>query len=317
MSSIIDRKVYNKGKKMQLKPEPPFNFDLTVNLLHLMPPAKYSDGKFSRILSLKSGKLVIVSVTSNESINEPKLFISTKPQINGEDEKEIKDKVSFMFDIEDDLAGFYSIANKDPVLRNAVKDLYGLKIQTTPTLFEGLVIGFCLQWVSFSRGVQMLNCLIKKYGERVGAYNSFPMPEALAKATINELKECKLGFRAERIKWISDRMAKGLDLENLKLLPDKQLKGELMKIKWVGEWTAEALLLWRFKRYNSFPIDVWSARIFQAFYPQLKNQSLKHISEFAAKAWGNYRGLAYYYLMCDRKNLAQKLNVQLSEKWDS
>jgi len=33
-------------------------------------------------------------------------------------------------------------------------------------------------------------------------------------------------------------------------------------------------------------------------------------------SWGNYQGLAYYYLMCDRKNIAQKLNVELVEKWN-
>jgi len=299
---------------MELKPKPPFNFNLTATLMYLMPPARYSDGRFSRILRLKSGERVHVSVISNNSVDDPKLFVSVKPKVSEEDEREIKEKISFMFSIEYDLMEFYSITKKDPILKHAVKDLYGLKIQTTPTLFEGLVIGFCLQWVSFSRGVQMIDFLIKRYGERDNDYYAFPTPEALAKATLKELKECKLGFRAERIKWISERVAKGLDLEGLKSLPDDQLREELMKVKWVGESTAEALLLWRFKRYNSFPVDVWSTKIFQAFYPQLKNQSPNDIAKFAAKSWGNYRGLAYYYLMCDRKNLAQKLNVELREK---
>jgi N-glycosylase/DNA lyase len=301
---------------MRLKPKPPFNFNLTATLMYLMPPAKYSEGRLSRILRLRSGKLVCISITANDKVEDPELFISLKPEVSEDEEREIKNKVSFMFSIEDDLSEFYPIAKRDSVLRWTIEDLYGLKIQTAPTLFEGLVIGFCLQWVSFARGVQMMDCLIKRYGEQVNDYYAFPAPEALAKASIEELKECKLGFRAERIKWISERVTKGLDLEKLKALPDKQLKEELMKIKWVGEWTAEALLLWRFKRYNSFPLDVWSAKIFQAFYPQLKNQSLNDIAKFAAMSWGNYQGLAYYYLMCDRKNIVQKLNVELVEKWN-
>jgi len=203
------------------------------------------------------------------------------------------------------LKGFYSIAKKDPVLGRAIKDLYGLKIQTTPTLFEGLVIGFCLQWVSFQRGVEMIGYLVEKFGERVTDQYAFPSPQALAEASLEELKACKLGFRAERVKWISEMVASGLDLEKLKSLPENQLKEELLKIKWVGQWTAEATLLWRFKRYSAFPLDVWSARIFQTLYPELQWKALDEIAEFADQRWGEYKGLAYYYLMCYHKNLPQ------------
>jgi len=302
---------------MNLKPKTPFNFDLTATHMYLMPPARYSDGIFSRILRLKSDKLVHIYIIPNDSVDDPELFISVKPKVSGDDEREIKDKVSFMFSIEDDLTEFYSIAKKDPILKHAIKDLHGLKIQTTPTIFEGLVIGFCLQWVSFQRGVKMMDCLIRRYGERVNDYYAFPTPEALAKATLKELKECKLGFRAERIKWISEKVEESLDLEELKSLPDDRLREELMKIKWIGKGTAEALLLWRFKRYNAFPLDVWSSKIFQAFYPELKDKTLDKIKEFAGDRWSKYRGLAYYYLMCGRKNLTQKLNVKLRLKWNS
>ena len=301
---------------MELKPRPPFNFDLTATHMYLMPPARYFDGTFSRILRLETGEHILVSITSNDSVDKPKLFVSIKPKVSEEDKKEIKEKISFMFSIDDDLTEFYSIAKKDEVLKHAVKDLYRLKIQTTPTLFEGLVIGFCLQWVSFSRGVQMMGCLIKRYGERVNDYYTFPTPEALAKASLKELKECKLGFRDKRIKWISEKIVKGFDLEELKSLPIDQLREELMKIKWVGGVTAEALLLWRFKRCNAFPLDVWSSKIFQAFYPELKNKTSDEIKRFAEDRWGKYRGYAYYYLLCSRKNLAQKLNVKLGLKWN-
>lgn len=302
---------------MRLKPKPPFNFDLTATHMYLMPPAKYTDGIFSRILRLRSGRLVCISVKANDSVDEPELFISVKPRVSEDEGEEIKEKLCFMFSLEDGLKEFYSIAKSDSILRYAIEDLYGLKIQTTPTLFEGLVIGFCLQWVSFQRGVKMMDCLIRRYGEKVNDYYAFPSAEALAKVTLKELKECKLGFRAERVKWISKRVVKGLNLEELSSFPDNELREELLKIKWVGEVTAEALLLWRFKRYSAFPLDVWSSKIFQAFYPELEDKTLEKIKSFAEDRWGKYRGLAYYYLMCDRESLAEKLNVKLGLKWNS
>lgn len=279
--------------------------------MYLLPPATYSEGTFSRVLTLDAGKLFYVSISSNDSVEDPELFISLKPEASEDEEREIKDIISFMFSADDDLAEFYSLAQNDPVLKHAIKDLYGLKVQTSPTLFEGLVIGFCLQWISFRRGVEIIDCLVKRYGERFDDQYAFPLPEALAEAPLDELKECKLGFRTERIKWISEKVAGGLNLEVLKELPDNQLREELMKIKWIGKSTAEALLLWRFKRYNSFPLDVWSTKIFQAFYPELKEKTSNDIKKFAEDRWSRYKGLAYYYLMCGRKSLAQKLKVQL------
>lgn len=296
---------------MQLNPKPPFDFKLTATHMHLLPPARFHDRTFSRILKLESGRLVYISITDNESVDDPKVFISVKSGVSEDEKKEIKDKVSFMFSLDDDLTEFYSIAKNDSVLKHVIRNLYGLKIQTTPTLFEGLVIGFCLQWTSFSRGVQMIDCLVKKYGERVNEYYAFPRSDALARTKLKKLRECKLGFRAERIKWIAEKVTEGLNLDRLKSLPDNRLKEEVMRIKWVGEWTAEAMLLWRFKRYNNFPLDVWSSKIFQTFYPELKKGALDDIKRFAEKRWGKYKGLAYYYLMCGRNRLAQMLNVKL------
>ena len=98
---------------MKLKPKPPFNFDLTATHMYLMPPARYFDGIYSRILRLKSGKLVRISVTSNDSVDGPGLYVSIEPKVSKEDERDIKDKVSFMFSIDDNLTEFYSIAKKD------------------------------------------------------------------------------------------------------------------------------------------------------------------------------------------------------------
>jgi len=69
------------------------------------------------------------------------------------------------------------------------------------------------------------------------------------------------------------------------------------------------------KRPDAFPIDVWSARIFKAFFPQVKDESLDGIREFAKKRWRGYRGLAFYYLMCDREKLSKRLSIALDEKW--
>ncbi|MBE0512951.1 DNA-3-methyladenine glycosylase 2 family protein, partial [Candidatus Bathyarchaeota archaeon] len=244
------------------------------------------------------------------------VFTHSHSDLNKTDEKEIEEKISIMFSLDHDLDEFYSLANEDPVLRHAKNDLYGLKIQTSPTFFEGMIIGFCLVWTSFQRAVGMIDGLVREFGLRFGAEYGFPLAKELAKASVDKLKELRLGFRAERIKWFSMQVVEGkLDLERLTSLPTKILREELMKIKWVGPWLAEGTLLWRLKRTDAFPIDVWSTKIFKAFFPEIRNESVDGIREFAEHRWRNYRGLAYYYLMCDREKLSKRLNIVLDEKW--
>lgn len=298
--------------ELRLKPKPPFDFDLTVKHMYVLPPGHYSGGVYVRAMRLSSGKVVRLSITPKGTVERPELavLIDTDAEIGRADESEIAEKVTFMFSLREDLEEFYSLIEEDPVLKYAKEDLYGLKVQTTPTFFEGVIIGFCSQWVSFSRAIKMLDKLIERFGERKGEDCLFPSPEALAEASIGELRECGLGFRAERVKWLSTQVAeRELDLEGLVSLPDEEVREQLQKIKWVGPWTAEAILLWRLKRPSAFPIDVWSEKVFRAFYPQ--SRSPEEIKEFAMKRWGKQRGLAFYYLMCDRENLSKRFGVSL------
>jgi 3-methyladenine DNA glycosylase/8-oxoguanine DNA glycosylase len=304
--------------ELKLKPRPPFDFQLTATHMYVLPPAEYSNGMFSRVLKLRSDKLVKLSIVSKGTVDEPELsvLIDSPSGISKSDEKEIAEKVSFMFSSDDDLREFYSIIEGDPVLKYAKEDLYGLKIQTAPAFFEGIVIGFCSVWTSFQRAVRMIDGLVRKFGPRMGEGCAFPSAKELASASLDELKGLKLGFRAERVKWLSTQVAQGkLDLETLPSLSTEALREHLMRIKWVGPGTAEGLLLWRFKKYDAFPIDVWSVKIISSFYPEMKEKSPEEIKELAKERWGDHRGLAYYYLMCDRQKLSKRLNIVLDEKW--
>ena len=303
---------------IELHPKPPFDFDLTARHMHVLPPSKYVDGVYSRVIRLGSGKAVPISVESTGTIEKPKLEVLSQADshLTDKDRKEIEERVSYMFSTDQVLDEFYLLIDENPVLKYAKKDMYGLKIHTTPALYEGIVIGYCSQWVSFARVVRMLDNLIRRFGERIDKNYAFPLPEALAGASIDELRECGLGFRAERVKRFCVQVANGnIDLDVLESLPDEDLKECLMEIKWIGPWMSEGAMLWTFKRLNAFPIDVWSAKVFRTFYSELENRSHEDIAEFASGSWGKYRGLAYYYLMCAREKLSERFSIQLDGSW--
>ena len=156
--------------ELSLKARPPFDFHLTATHMYVLPPAKYSNGIYTRVLRLKSDKLVKLSIKSKGTVDEPELsvLVDSPSVIDRNDQKEISEKVSFMFSLDEDLSGFYSLIEGDLVLKSVKEDLYGLKIQTTPTFFEGMIIGFCLVWTSFQRAVRMIEGLVRRFGQRMG-----------------------------------------------------------------------------------------------------------------------------------------------------
>ena len=67
---------------------------------------------------------------------------------------------------EEDLTDFYNLSQKDPILRDVVKDLYGMHTVGWPELFPALILAVTLQMAPMKRSNQMMDLLIAKYGEQ-------------------------------------------------------------------------------------------------------------------------------------------------------
>lgn len=77
-------------------------------------------------------------------------------------------------------------------------------------------------------------------------------PKHIASLDIDELQRVGLSFRkAEYIKGIARSILdKSLDLDNLDNLSDDEILKELVKLKGVGPWTAEMIMIFALKRTN-------------------------------------------------------------------
>jgi len=289
------------------KIEGPFNFELSTPSSF---PWRVSNGMHSRLLRLSSGKLVLVSVRSVGTVEKPKLevMVKSKSKISKEDEEEIINKISKIFGLGQDLKGFYSFAEKDPVLRRAVRDFYGLRGYSEPTVFETVVIAVLEQQVTLSYAQKMRELLIKKFGDKLEAnhqvYYAFPSPEALAKASIDELRKCGLSrYKASYIKEISKKIVKGeFNPEELRQLPTQKAMESLMKFKGIGRWTAEYILARGLGR-NVIPADDIALRkATSEFYFGGKELSGEETREFA-QHWNKYQGFSAFYLLYAHRHI--------------
>lgn len=98
-------------------------------------------------------------------------------------------------------------------------------------------------------------------------YNSFPTPKQLSKATMEELLECGLGYRAEYV-WLATKsvVSGQLDLDSLVGASYETVMNALLPLKGVGVKVANCVALFGFHCIEAFPVDVWIARVEEQHY---------------------------------------------------
>ena len=152
---------------------------------------------------------------------------------------------------------------------------------------------------------KIIENICKKYGNKVVyneiEYYTFPTPEQLGNATVEELRSLGAGFRDKRIYDTTKKILNNeFDIEKIVELQDsKMLKEELEKLDGVGPKVADCIMLFGFNRYDVFPIDVWVRRVMNDLYIKNideKKVSKKEIELLANKKYGEIAGIAQQYL---------------------
>jgi N-glycosylase/DNA lyase len=85
-------------------------------------------------------------------------------------------------------------------------------------------------------------------------------------------------------------------LDALEDLNYGEAKEMLMTLKGVGGKVADCVLLFSFKKYKAFPVDVWIKRGIEELYFNGKAAAPEKAAEFARERFGAYAGYAQEYL---------------------
>jgi 3-methyladenine DNA glycosylase/8-oxoguanine DNA glycosylase len=126
---------------------------------------------------------------------------------------------------------------------------------------------------------------------------AFPPPQRITAATENELRACKMGFRAPHLLATARQVAEGkLDLEKIRSLPLAEARAELMQLRGVGGKIADCVLLFAYGFDSAFPVDVWVERALRQLYFPRRRVTEKNLRHFAATHFGPHAGYAQQYL---------------------
>ncbi len=218
----------------------------------------------------------------------------------------IKQTVEEYFDLN---RNYEQIKNKlskiDTYLETSIQYGNGIRI-LNQDLWE-TIISFI---ISANNNIPRIKGIIEKIAKQYGkpitwkntTYYTFPTPEELQKATVQDLRNLGLGFRDKRVYETTKIIVnKQLDLEKLK--QEKQInkvKEILLTLPGIGPKVADCIMLFStLKCLEVFPIDVWVKRVMNELYFKLPEENKlkpQQIQKLAAEKYGNLAGIAQQYL---------------------
>lgn len=220
--------------------------------------------------------------------------------INNTNEEEFCNIWQDYFDINTDYSNIKLSLNNDDIMKKAIEFGHGIRILNQDE-FE-TIISFI---ISANNRIPMIKKVIENlsinFGDKIGDYNgktyySFPTMEQLANAPVEVIRDCKAGFRSERIKEAAKRIIEEKDIVyNLKSKSYDEALEYLMTYKGIGNKVANCVLLFSMKQFSTFPVDVWVRRVMQELYVP-KTTSDKEIRKFAEDKFGDISGYAQQYL---------------------
>ena len=218
----------------------------------------------------------------------------------------IEETVYNYFDLQTDYEDIkHTLSKVDNDLKKSIEYGSGIRI-LNQDLWE-TIISFV---ISANNNIPRIKKIIEKislnYGNEIiwnnQKFYTFPTPEELSKASLEDLRNMGLGFRDKYIYEITKKVvSKEFCIENLRKIDDvEKLRQELMHLPGVGEKVADCVMLFSdLKRVEVFPIDVWVRRVMNDLY--IKNEDekkvdKKQIRDLAQQKYKNLAGIAQQYL---------------------
>ncbi len=204
------------------------------------------------------------------------------------------------FDLKRDYGQIKSRLSKDPIVEKGIHFGYGIRILNQDP-WETLISFITSANNRISMIKKAIETISERYGEYIGdyygkKYYSFPTSDKLENLSIEEIKDCRTGFRAKYIANAAKVVSsKQIDIYDLECLSTEDARKQLLLFSGVGRKVSDCIMLFSMKKQDAFPIDVWVKRVMEHFY--FKNDTkLEDIQKFAQNKFGEYAGFAQQYL---------------------
>ncbi len=143
---------------------------------------------------------------------------------------------------------------------------------------------------------QCIELFCRKYGNPISFEGEtyYGFPSEAVKPTLEELSECKVGFRNKYIMDALEKFQSGIFNGIETWEPEKQ-KETLKSVKGIGEKVANCIMLFGLSCHSEFPVDVWIHRKMQKLFFD-KPATKEEVQSKGYELFGKYAGYAQQYI---------------------
>jgi len=185
----------------------------------------------------------------------------------------------------------------DPHLAAAKKTCRGLRLLKQDP-WETLAGFICSSNKQIVQIQQIIGELCERYGEPAHAgWKTFPTAERLAACSEDELRQCRMGYRAKYLRGSAKMITQDqIDLPAIAALNYESAKAELQRLPGIGPKVADCILLFAYAHPQAFPLDTWIIKALRQLYFPRRNPTPKQLHAFIQKHFAPHHGYAQQYL---------------------
>jgi len=273
----------------------PYNFDSVLDRLSMDPIISLNKSeKVIKVPVLIENKPAVITVKSVGTIHEPAFEVSGKDE-NMKEAALKKVESIFRWDYPlQDVAKHFQQTN----IAKIFKQHEGTPLVLEFDLYSCLVKCIIHQQLNLAFAYTLTARFVKLFGYEVDNVWFYPKPEVVARLKYEELRELQFSQRkAEYLidtsKLIADKI---LNLDELAKQSDEEILKTLIKIRGIGPWTVQNMLLSGLGRPNLFPkADIGVQRAIQQHF-QLEAKPTNDEMDQYSEQWSPYLSYATLYL---------------------
>jgi 3-methyladenine DNA glycosylase/8-oxoguanine DNA glycosylase len=303
--------VLEAERVIKLVPKTPFNFDATMHKPDHFPSAdnEWKPGIRWQTMLWRSMPLGL-KFENRGTVDQPTISLSiwSRDELDQDFLDGLTDEINHRCNLQLDLTEFNRRFEDDPQLGPVINEWRGMRPANYRSLYEYLIIAIVLQNATVRRSVNMMQALFENYGTLL-SYDGkelycFWQPEVIDRATEQELRQLKVGYRAKSIKRVTEVFVRReIDEFELRDKSREEQRETLLGLYGIGPASVGYILGDVFHHLDEFDhISPWEQKIYSKLFFDTDPDEpvpVDTLLELFNERFGGYRMLAIHYFWED------------------
>ncbi|PPA68846.1 DNA-3-methyladenine glycosylase family protein [Jeotgalibacillus proteolyticus] len=280
--------------KEQISVDGPYAFDRVLQRMSIDPLNHIDEGKQMVKLPYTGAKKQAVTITGIGTTQDPVFIVEGTYE---EDRKEIIRHVKDLFHWNHSL-NEVDLHFSSSTLSNIFDVHKGTPLVREPSVYSCLLKSIIHQQLNMAFAAVLTERFVTTYGENIEDVWFYPEPQTVAEITVEELRALQFSQRkAEYVIGVGKKILSGeLELDRFPEMSDEEIIEELVKLRGVGPWTAQNVLLFGLGRMDIFPFaDIGIQNALKKQFNMERKPTILEMEEWT-ESWRPYLSYASLYL---------------------